>query len=181
MSGADLPSMLFEMLPRLWAFALRLSGDRGDAEELVHEASLRALERVHQLEPGKSPLNLMFSIIHSVWINDMHARNIRKRCSFEWDDRLLEVLANPVDRQQQPHPVHTQIVDATQRLPEAQRVVLLLVAVEGMTYQQTADILEVPIGIVMSRLSRARQAVGAMLRDGAVPLVQSKPQKDFIA
>jgi RNA polymerase sigma-70 factor (ECF subfamily) len=60
MSGEDLPGMLSAMLPRLWGFALRLSGDEYDAEELVHKASLRALKRVHQLDAGTSPLSLMF-------------------------------------------------------------------------------------------------------------------------
>jgi RNA polymerase sigma-70 factor (ECF subfamily) len=77
--------------------------------------------------------------------------------------------------------MHRQIIDATQRLPEAQRVVMLLVAIEGMTYQQAADILEVPIGTVMGRLSRARQAVGAMLGDGAASSTQLKTKKDYIA
>jgi Sigma-70 region 2 len=52
MSDADLSNLLPEMLPRLWAFALRISGDRHDAEDLVQLACLRALERAHQLQPG---------------------------------------------------------------------------------------------------------------------------------
>jgi RNA polymerase sigma-70 factor (ECF subfamily) len=57
--------------------------------------------------------------------------------------------------------MNAQIVDAVQQLPEAQRVVMLLVAVEGLSYSETATALEIPIGTVMSRLSRARQAIGA--------------------
>jgi RNA polymerase sigma-70 factor, ECF subfamily len=57
--------------------------------------------------------------------------------------------------------MNSQIVSAVQRLPETQRVVMLLVAVEGLSYKEAADTLGVPIGTVMSRLSRARQTIGA--------------------
>jgi RNA polymerase sigma-70 factor (ECF subfamily) len=58
--------------------------------------------------------------------------------------------------------MNAQIIEAVQRLPEAQRAVMLLVAVEGLSYSETAETLNVPIGTVMSRLSRARQAIGAL-------------------
>jgi RNA polymerase sigma-70 factor (ECF subfamily) len=66
-------------------------------------------------------------------------------------------------------------------LPDAQRVVMLLVAVEGLSYQEAADVLEVPIGTVMSRLSRARQAVGALLGGETPKTRPAKTQKDSIA
>lgn len=162
MNGADLPGMLPDMLPRLWAFALRISGDRHDAEDLVQRACVRALERSHQFQPDTSPLSWMFSIVHSTWINELRARSVRKRSSMEWDDDFLENVADPVDKGPETQLMHSQIISAVERLPEAQRVVMLLVAVEGLSYQEAAEVLEVPIGTVMSRLSRARQAVGAL-------------------
>ena len=181
MNAADLPDMLPEMLPRLWAFALRLSGDQHDAEDLVQRACLRGLERAHQLQPDTAPLSWMFSIVHSTWINELRARSVRRRSSLDWDDDFLENIPDPVDRGPETQLMHGQIIDAVERLPEAQRVVMLLVAVEGLSYQQAADVLEVPIGTVMSRLSRARQAVGALL-GGETPKVRpAKIQKDSIA
>jgi RNA polymerase sigma-70 factor (ECF subfamily) len=162
MNGADLPSLLPNMLPRLWAFALRISGDRHDAEDLVQRACLRALERAHQLQPDSAPLSWMFSIIHSTWINELHSRSVRKRSSMEWEDDFLENLTDPVNKGPETQLMLRQIISAVERLPEAQRVVMLLVAMEGLSYQEAADVLEVPIGTVMSRLSRARQAVGAL-------------------
>jgi len=162
MNGADLPSLLPDMLPRLWAFALRISGDRHDAEDLVQRACVRALERVHQLQPDTAPLSWMFSIVHSTWISELRARSVRKRSSMEWDDDFLENVADPVDKGPETRLMHSQIISAVELLPEAQRVVMLLVAMEGLSYQEAADVLEVPIGTVMSRLSRARQAVGAL-------------------
>jgi RNA polymerase sigma-70 factor, ECF subfamily len=163
MNSADLPALLPGMLPRLWAFALRLSGDQHDAEDLVQRACVRGLERAHQLKPDTAPLSWMFSIVHSTWINELRARSVRKRSSMEWDDDFLENLPDPVDQGPEARLMHSQVIDAVQRLPEAQRVVMLLVAVEGLSYQQAADALEIPIGTVMSRLSRARQAIGALL------------------
>lgn len=166
MTGADLSSMLPDMLPRLWAFALRISGDQHDAEDLVQRACVRALERAHQLQPGTAPLSWMFSIVHSTWINELRARSVRNRSSMDWDDEFLETVADPSVRTPEQIAMNTQIVNAVQRLPEAQRVVMLLVAVEGLSYSETAEALSVPIGTVMSRLSRARQAIGAMFGGG---------------
>src|ERR1700712_1127960 len=181
MNGADLPSMLPEMLPRLWAFALRISGDRHDAEDLVQRACLRALERAHQLQPDTAPLSWMFSIVHSTWINELRARSVRKRSSMEWDDDFLENIADPVDKSPETQLMHGRIISAVERLPEAQRVVMLLVAVEGLSYQAAADVLEVPIGTVMSRLSRARQAVGAQFGTHEPKPKASATRKDSIA
>jgi len=172
MNGADLPAMLPDMLPRLWAFALRLSADRHDAEDLVQRACLRGLERAHQLQPDTAPLSWMFSIVHSTWLNELRARGVRRRSSIDCDDDFLENLPDPVDNGPETQLRHGQIIDAVEQLPEAQRVVMLLVAVEGLSYQQAADVLEVPIGTVMSRLSRARQAVGARF-GGSEPKAQA--------
>jgi RNA polymerase sigma-70 factor (ECF subfamily) len=181
MNGADLPGMLPDMLPRLWAFALRISGDRHDAEDLVQRACVRALERAHQLQPDTDPLSWMFSIVHSTWINELRARSVRKRSSMEWDDDFLENVADPVDKGPETQLMHGQIISAVERLPEAQRVVMLLVAVEGLSYQEAADVLQVPIGTVMSRLSRARQAVGALFGTHESKAKASATRKDSIA
>jgi RNA polymerase sigma-70 factor, ECF subfamily len=181
MSGADLPGMLPEMLPRLWAFALRLSGDQHDAEDLVQRACVRGLERAHQLQPDTAPLSWMYAIMHSTWINELRARSVRKRASFEWDDDFLENLPDPVDKSPETQLMHGQIVEAIERLPEAQRVVMLLVAVEGLTYQQAADVMEIPIGTVMSRLSRARQSIGAMFGQETAKARPAPTHKDSFA
>ena len=162
MTDADLHGMLPGMLPRLWAFALRISGDKHDAEDLVQRACVRALERPHQLRPDTSPLSWMFSILHSTWINELRARSVRSRSSMEWDDSFLETVADPSARTPEINVMNGQIVSAVERLPEAQRVVMLLVAVEGLTYNEAAQVLDVPIGTVMSRLARARQAIGSL-------------------
>ncbi|WP_421375840.1 RNA polymerase sigma factor [Paraburkholderia sp. DD10] len=173
MTAADLSAMLPSMLPRLWAFALRISGDRHDAEDLVQRACVRALERAHQLQPGTAPLSWMFSIVQSTWINELRARSVRSRSGMDWDDDFLETVADPAARTPEQQAMHGQIVKAVQQLPEAQRVVMLLVGVEGLSYNEAAEALDVPIGTIMSRLSRARQAIGAVFSDQKEQRVQS--------
>src|SRR5260370_42355065 len=134
MTGADLPRMLPEMLPRLWKFALRIAGDKHHAEDLVQRACLRALERSHQLQPDTSLLSWMFSIVHSIWINELRVRSVHGRLSMEWDDSFLETVADSGARTPETDVMHVQIVSAVERLPEAQRVVMLLVAVAGLPY-----------------------------------------------
>jgi len=154
--SAELPALL----PRLWRFALRLAGDRHDAEDLVQRACVRALERRHQLQPGTATLSWLFSIVHSVWLNEVRARQIRSRGSIQWSDELADTVADPAARDPETYMLHQQIIAEVEKLPDAQRAVMLLVAVEGLSYREAATVLEVPIGTVMSRLARARLTIG---------------------
>ena len=180
MTGADLPSLLPGMLPRLWAFALRLAGDQHDAEDLVQRACVRGLERAHQLQPDTAPLSWMFSIMHSTWINELRARNVRRRSGTEWDDDMIENVADPAGRTPETALMHDQVIMAVQRLPDAQRVVMLLVAVEGLSYQEAADVLDIPIGTVMSRLSRARQTIGAQFAARSAAARPATPKDSIV-
>ena len=164
-TGADLPALLPGMLPRLWAFALRLSGDRHDAEDLVQLACVRALERAHQLQPDSAPLSWMFAIVHTTWINEVRSRNVRSRSRSEWNDSVIESVTDPAAVTPESDLLHQQILTAVNGLPDGQREVMLLVAVERFSYKEAAQILEVPIGTIMSRLSRARQTIGALFDD----------------
>jgi RNA polymerase sigma-70 factor (ECF subfamily) len=157
----DLPHLLPDLLPRLWAFSLRLCGNQHDAEDLLQRAFLRGLERSHQLCPDTVPLSWMFSIIHSIWINELRARKIRCHGRVEWDDAVVNTVADAAVTTPEQNMMFRQIIEAVERLPEAQRTVMLLVAVSGLSYSEAAEVLGVPIGTIMSRLSRARQTVGS--------------------
>jgi RNA polymerase sigma-70 factor (ECF subfamily) len=155
-----------QQLPRLWRFALRLAGDKQEAADLVQRACVRALERQDQLKPGTSTLSWLFSIVHSVWLNEVRARNIRSRGSIQWSTELAETVADPAASDPEAFVLQQQIVAAVERLPDVQRAVMLLVAVEGMSYREAATVLEVPIGTVMSRLARARLTIGQAFDTG---------------
>jgi len=148
------------LLPRLWRFALRLAGDRHDAEDLVQRACVRALERRHQLQPGSSTLSWLFSIVHSIWLNEVRARQIRTHGSMQWSEELADTVADPAAANPETYTLQRQIIGAVEALPDAQRAVMLLVAVEGLSYREAATALSVPIGTVMSRLARARLTIG---------------------
>jgi RNA polymerase sigma-70 factor, ECF subfamily len=163
MTGTDLASMLPAMLPRLWAFALRLTHNQYDAEELVQQTCVRALERAHQLAPDTSPLSWMFSIIQSIWFNELRARAVRSRLSFAADDDFWDKVPDVATNTPEEEVMYARIVKAIHQLPESQCVVMLLVAVEGFSYNEAAATLGVPTGTVMSRLSRARRAIGALI------------------
>jgi RNA polymerase sigma-70 factor (ECF subfamily) len=172
--------MLPKMLPQLWKFALRISGDKHDAEDLLQLACLRALERAHQLQPDTAPLSWMFSIVYSTWMNEVRARGVRSRAGIAWNDDLLDSVADPAARTPEENLMCGQIVSAVQRLPEHQRVAMLLVCIEGMSYKEAAEALDVPIGTIMSRLSRARQTIGAEFGAGKDPFVKRQESKEIL-
>jgi RNA polymerase sigma-70 factor, ECF subfamily len=159
-TGDDLAHALPDLLPRLWRFAVRLTGDPHAAEDLVQRGCVRALERRHQLKPGTSARSWMYSILHSVWLNEIRARQIRQHASMQWSDELAETIPDESGSDPERDLMHRQIIQAVERLPDAQRAVMLLVAVEGLSYREAAEALEIPVGTVMSRLARARLTIG---------------------
>jgi len=150
------------LLPRLWRFAVRLAGNPHDAEDLVQRACVRALERQHQLQPGTSTLSWLFSIVHSVWLNEVRAQQIRRHATLQWSEELADTVADPTAPSPETYTLQRQIISAVERLPDAQRAVMLLVSVEGLSYREAAAALDVPIGTVMSRLARARRTIGEL-------------------
>ena len=145
------------LLPRLWRFALRLTRHREDAQDLVQRTCVRALERQHQWNPQTSALAWLYSILHSIWINELAARRLRVVEQLD-DEALYPADHGHNDPETSLH--YRQVILAVDALPPPQRVVMLLVAVEGLSYREASDVIGAPIGTVMSRLSRARAAIG---------------------
>jgi RNA polymerase sigma-70 factor (ECF subfamily) len=157
----ELQSQLPRLVPRLWRFALRLTGNSHDAEDLVQRTCVRALERRAQWQAGSAMLSWLFAIEHSIWLNELRSAQRRRSASLHGEsegdefDQFEAPAGNPELG------LHCrQVVQAVEALPDAQRSVMLLVAVEGLSYREAADVLGVPIGTVMSRLARARISVG---------------------
>src|ERR1700722_3968560 len=110
MSDQDLSMARPALLPRLWSFALRLAVDPDDAADLVQRACVRALERRHQLRPGSSTLSWLFSIVHSVWLNEVRARQIRRHASIRWTEDLGSIGAASSTPNPEVDVFHQQIV-----------------------------------------------------------------------
>ena len=149
---------LATLLPKLWRFALRLTRHPQDAEDLVQRTCVRALERAAQWQADASPLSWLYAILHSIWLNELNARRLRVTESLEVDGAHQHVESGAADPPDSLH--YRQVMVAVEALPSAQRAVMLLVAVEGFSYREASDVLGVPLGTVMSRLSRARLAIG---------------------
>jgi RNA polymerase sigma-70 factor (ECF subfamily) len=153
--ASDVRQEMVALLPRLRRFAFARTGSREAADELVQTACARALARLDQFTPGTRLDSWMFRIIETTWID-------RKRYAArrpEAGAKVIELM--PFDAR-----IHEQaearadlaiVRDEVARLPEEQRAVLALVAIDGQSYQQAAETLGVPIGTIMSRLSRARR------------------------
>ena len=144
------------LIPRLRRYARALTGDRSAAEDLVQDTLERAWSKFHLFRRGTDLRAWLFTVMHNVYVNQMRAA----RPVAPLDDEMPE-LARPARESDM---LVLRDLDATiRRLPVEQREVLLLVALEDMSYDQAARALEIPIGTVMSRLSRAREKLRAML------------------
>jgi RNA polymerase sigma-70 factor, ECF subfamily len=148
------------LMPRLWRFSLRLTRHQSDAEDLVQRSYVRALERRHQWQTGTSLVSWVFAIMHSIWMNELRSAQRRRQANLSNDDEFDAILEPSNSENPEYKLMFKQVVQAVQNLPEAQSIVMMLVAVEGLTYSQAADVLDIPIGTVMSRLARARLSIG---------------------
>ena len=161
---ADPRAELVSLLPRLRRFAHGLTGDAHLADDLVQAGCLKALERWHQWQPGTSLASWMFRILQTTWLDEYRARQRRQT---DTDSEALEQLAGEdgrdvLEQRSQAHAVRRLVA----ALPEEQRVVLMMVTVDGMSYKDTAQALGIPIGTVMSRLARARARLADELGSG---------------
>jgi len=141
----------------LWRFALRLSNDKMVAEELVQKTILRSLEKQHQYEQGSKLRSWLFKILHSIWKNDLRKQSIRAKVDFSPVD--IDCVESNAESAEQSL-FFKQVIKQVNLLPEAQRTALILVCVDGYSYKETSQILDVPEGTVMSRVARARLKVG---------------------
>jgi RNA polymerase sigma-70 factor (ECF subfamily) len=146
---------LAALLPRLMRFALALTGSRDEAEDLAQAACERALARADQWQPDTRLDSWVFRIMQTIWLNRLRARAVAAR----YHATLAQRDEGTVAPRAEERLMLTRVAEKMLDLPEEQRVVLMLVTVEGFTYSETAEIASIPIGTVMSRLARARLAL----------------------
>jgi len=154
-----------EHIPRLRRYARALVGERYVADDLVQDTLERAWNKFHLWRPGSDLRAWLFTIMHNVFVNQARRRR------YEVEELTDEMSAAAV-RATQGDQLELQDVDRVLRsISPEQREVVLLVAVEQLTYEEVSRALDIPIGTVMSRLSRGRermrQALGGQT---AVPL-----------
>jgi RNA polymerase sigma-70 factor, ECF subfamily len=149
---------LTELLPRLRRFARSLAGSMADGDDLVQSALEKALTHRDSYVPGTRMDSWLFRIIRNLAIDA--ARTRKRRPSVELDE-ADGIAVEGADTEAETRLMLRKTQDAIADLPEEQREVLCLVTIEGLPYKEAAGVLGIPIGTVMSRLSRARAAVTA--------------------
>jgi RNA polymerase sigma-70 factor (ECF subfamily) len=155
---------LVASLPRLRRFARGLTGSASQADDLVQSACERALTRQHQFQEGTRFDSWMFRIVQTIWIDQIRSRDVRKEDGEIEDDRFGS--DEPV-RRAEARLALEEVRRAAARLPAEQRAALMLVTVEGFSYKEAAEIAQVPVGTIMSRLARARIALHQQLDAGS--------------
>jgi RNA polymerase sigma-70 factor (ECF subfamily) len=150
------------VFPRIWRYAFSLTGSRDGADDLAQAACLRAIERSDQFREGTHLDRWMFRITHNLWISELRKERVRKGGGMpvvEADD-----IPDPAQNQERDYD-RKEIMRSVLDLPEAQRSTVFLVYVEGYSYKAAAEILNIPLATVMSRLATARANLGRKFRD----------------
>jgi RNA polymerase sigma-70 factor (ECF subfamily) len=161
MSHSEVRRRLLALLPRLRRFALVLTRSGDAADDLLQSALERALSRLDQWQPDSHLDRWMFAIIRSVWLNGQRAAAIRRADALEDHEQALSADGEATALAAVGL---AEVREAFAQLSPEQRQALLLVGVEGYTYAEAAEFLGLPIGTVISRLTRGRLALAAALQ-----------------
>src|SRR3954471_10645998 len=164
---AEFTAAALSHIDSLYGTALRLTRRAADAEDLVQDTYLKAFRSAHQFEPGTNLKAWLFTILHNTF------RNVRRhdgRSPVDVDSEAVERAANDGPADQSPEQILTRqtldadLQEALDALPDAFRQAVWLRDVEELSYAEIAEVLAVPIGTVMSRISRGRRALSEALQ-----------------
>lgn len=157
---------IVKLLPRLRRFARALTGNMADADDLVQSACEKAFQRMDQLRDNVLLDRWMFAIVRNTWRDDRRSARVKSPHDdvSEMIDLVGEDGRETTDRRSE----MAELRRAVDMLPLEQREVVSAVILEGLAYREAAELLDVPIGTVMSRLSRARSAIAQTLAGGLV-------------
>jgi RNA polymerase sigma factor (sigma-70 family) len=148
---------LIALIPRLRRYARALVGERAAADDLVQDTLERAWSKLHLYRHGTDLRAWLFTVMHNVHVNQVRG----SRPTAVLEEEMPELAQRAV---QGDALLVRDLERAIAALPAAQREVLLLVALEDLSYDETARVLGIPIGTVMSRLARAREKVRALMQ-----------------
>jgi len=169
---AALRHELIGLLPRLRRFARGLAGNAAEADDLVQESCEKALRNAHQFQAGTSLQSWLYRIVQNCWRDRLKSAHRRLVDSVP-PEELAEIAGSSASEAEGRLTLGA-VAKAMERLDANQRVVIVLVCVEGYSYADAAKTLGWPVGTVMSRLARARLALHADLEheDNVVPLLK---------
>jgi RNA polymerase sigma-70 factor (ECF subfamily) len=159
-------AIVTEQIPRLRRYARALTGDRTQADDLVQDTLERAWSKLHMWRRDSDMRAWMFSIMHNTFIN-----HIRKKqpVTVSMDEDTLDVPT----RATQEDTLHMRDLDsAIAKLPYEYREIILLIGLEQMSYEEVAKVLAIPMGTVMSRLSRGRERLRNIMAGESIPVLR---------
>ena len=158
---------LREYLDSLYSYALVLSRNRTEAEDLVQETCLRALRAMERLRPDSNVKSWLFTILRNIWLNQLRQRkNVPDVVDLDSDEHGAD---RAVDSSKDPYAAYVsdlereQVQHAIEQLPLEFREIILLREYEELSYEEIAAMLQCPVGTVMSRLARARSKLRDLL------------------
>ena len=152
---------LLSLLPRLRRLARALARDPGDADDLVQAAIERALRAKAQWTPGTRLDWWTMRIMRNCWIDETRSR--ARRAQTFMPEEAGQGVASSAHRDVEIHAEMRDVDRAMNTLPAEQREVIALVLIEGLAYREAAEMLDIPIGTLTSRLTRGRQALAQIL------------------
>lgn len=156
----DTKEVLNREVKRLRRFAYSLTLNAADADDLVHDLVIKVLEQ--GLPDYKDPVPWLITVCKNLWLDKLRKTQVRQRAS---ESEIIEENQLMQPDNATAHIQLSQVVSSLQYLPSEQRLALSLVCIEGMSYAEAAEQLEVPIGTVMSRVCRARACLIEHLED----------------
>lgn len=163
----DIRQKMIELLPRLRRFAYALTGDLDKADDLVQDTCVRALANLAQWQTGTRLDSWMYRIAQNLWFDRVRAQKVRGEVL---DVEALENIGGSDGRNVTQGRLDLQRVSREiTLLPHDQQILIGLVCIDGLTYREAAEALGIPIGTVMSRLSRARRALSEALAPVVAP------------
>ncbi len=164
LSDPEFKTQLAQVIPHLRAFGRSLSGSRDLADDLVQETLLKAWAARKRFQAGTNMRAWTFIILRNLYLSQMR----RARFKGEWDDLVADrLLAAPASQDR-----HVELADmqrALLHLPQPQREALILVGAGGFAYEEAAEICQVAVGTIKSRVARGRVALEALMSEGQLP------------
>lgn len=162
----NMDAAITEQIPRLRRYARALTGDRTRGDDLVQDTLERAWGKLHLWRNGSDMRAWMFSIMHNTFINHIRKNRV---VTVSMDDDALEV---PTRATQDDYLEMRDLASAIGKLPHEYREVLLLVGLEHMSYEEVSKVLGIPMGTVMSRLSRGRERLRTIMSGESTPVLR---------
>jgi RNA polymerase sigma-70 factor (ECF subfamily) len=159
--------VLIKHIDGLYSYALALSRNRIDAENLVQETYVRAIPAVRRLRKESNIKSWLYTILRNIWLNQIRQPRVTIQMSGMDIDQLLPEFRAPAVKDQYSSLItrldQEQVRQAISQLPSEFREIILWREFEDLSYQEIADVLNCPIGTVMSRLGRARAKLRLLL------------------